>query len=206
MRVSGIILFLVCLVAPVPLVAQQSGGGTRTTGGASTGSTFGESYGGVENVSAQAAGTFIGGGRPTAFVGTTEIYATSSARATSTSRQAAPRTTVRPASTATQRQATMSSAGRNNQTGSTNNQTIRSASSLDFDFVMPPQRVQLITAAHLNRVPGIQDSQITFISSPNGTTAVLTGTVASDRERRVAQQLLMLEPGIHRVENRLDIR
>jgi osmotically-inducible protein OsmY len=39
-----------------------------------------------------------------------------------------------------------------------------------------------------------------------GAVVVLTGTVASERERRVAKQLLLLEPGINRVDNRLEIR
>jgi osmotically-inducible protein OsmY len=60
--------------------------------------------------------------------------------------------------------------------------------------------------SHLTRVNGIQNGQVSLTSSSSGTTAVLTGTVASEGERRVAQQLLLLEPGINRVENLLEIR
>lgn len=38
-----------------------------------------------------------------------------------------------------------------------------------------------------------------------GRTAVLQGTVPSDRERLLAERLALLEPGIERVENRLTI-
>jgi len=210
MRVFGIILFLVFLVAPPSLFAQQGGtggGGTGATSSISTG--FGDSYGGVQNVSEQAAGTFVGGGRPTTgFVGTTEIYNTSSSRSANSARQnTATRTAVRPvAATATQRRVA-TAATRTTLTGNLGNQTIRSATSIDFDFAMPQQRIQPVTVeTHLNRVNGIQDCHVTFRSSPVGTTAVLTGTVATDRERRVAQQFLLMEPGISRVENLLEIR
>lgn len=38
-----------------------------------------------------------------------------------------------------------------------------------------------------------------------GRTAVLTGTVASERERRMSQLLVQLEPGVRKVENRIVI-
>ena len=205
MRVLVITSVLAFFIAPVSLFAQQ-GGRESTTATTSASTSFGESYEGVQNVSAQAQGTFIGGGRPTGFVGTTEIYNSSSSRVPSSTRQTAARTTVRPATTATQRLAT-TSAARAGQVGNINNQTIRSASSIDFDVTMPSQRIQpTAVATHLNRMPGIQGSQVTFRSSPSGTTAVLTGTVASNRERRVAQQLLLLEPGVNKVENLLEVR
>jgi len=72
---------------------------------------------------------------------------------------------------------------------------------------MTEQRATIETIeSGLNRIQGIQDSQIVFKGSPTGATAVLTGTVASDRERRVAKQLLLLAPGVSRVENLLEIR
>ena len=203
MRIFGIVSVFLFLVAPVSLFAQQGGGAGATS---SIGSGFGDTYGGVQNVSAQ--GGFVGGGRPTAgFVGTTEIYNTSSSRAASTARQNTAARTVRPitATTAARRVATPATRGA--LAGNLNNRAVRSATSIDFDFTMPSREMQpTMVATHLNRVPGIQEGQVSFTSSPVGTTAVLTGTVASDRERRVAQQLLLLEPGINRVENLLEIR
>ena len=186
------------------LFAQQSGSSASTS---SISTEFGDSYAGVENVSAAAVGTFIGGGRPNAFVGTTEIYNTSSSRSASSSRQTtAARTTARSVTTTAARRTTAATT-RTAQAGSANNQTIRSITSIDFDFVTPSSRMQSdAVTTHLNRVNGIQDSQVAFRNSPQGTTAILTGTVASARERNVAQQLLLLEPGINRVENRLELR
>ena len=93
------------------------------------------------------------------------------------------------------------------QLGGSNSQTIRSVTSLDSDMAsLSVQRSLPTLDAHLARLPGIQGSQVTIMSSPTGSTAVLTGTVASDRARKVAQQLLLLEPGINRVDNRLEVR
>ena len=208
MKIFGIVSFLVFFVASVPLFAQQSG--TSSTATSSINTEFGGSYGGVENVSAQAVGTFVGGGRPTTgFVGMTEIYGTGSNRSSGSSRTstAARTTTARPVTTTAQRRATTPTS-RAAQTGGVNNQTIRSATSIDFDAMIPsPQIPPTTVATHLNsRIPGIQGSQITFRSSPMGTTAVLTGTAASERDRKVAQQFLLMEPGISRVENLLELR
>ena len=213
MKVLGIISFLVFLIAiaPVSLYAQQGGafGGGVTAAASSISTGFGDTFGGVQNLSEQ--GGFIGGGRPAGFVGTMEIYNTGSSRAASTARQNTVARTVRPVTVMPQRRAA-TPVTRGALTGGLNNQTVRSATSMDLGFAAPSQGtssqgIQPATiAAHLNRVPGIQDGQVTFTSSPMGTTAVLTGSVASDRERRVAQQLLLLEPGIDRVESLLEIR
>lgn len=205
MRVMSIVSFLVLFVVWVPLFAQPGGGSNATSTQIST--DFGSSYGGVENVSAASAGTFIGGGRPTVgFVGREEIYSSSSNRSTASSRSRVTTTTARSVTSMAARRTTANT-GRTTLGTGANNQVIRSATSIDFDFVMPSSRMQPATVeTHLNRVYGIQDSQVAFTSSPQGTTAVLTGTVASDRERRVAQQLLLMEPGINRVENLLDLR
>ena len=206
MRVFGIVSFLAFFVATVPLFAQQGGTNGSSTGTSSISTEFGGSYEGVQNVSEQAAGTFVGGGRPTGFVGTMEIYNSSSSRSSSSTRQATTtRTATRSATTTAARRATTTT-GRTAQAQSANNQTIRSITTLDFDAVMASPHIQPSLAISLDRVPGIQDGQVSFRSAPSGTTAVLTGTVASDRGRRVAQQLLLLEPGISRVDNLLELR
>ena len=207
MRIFGVISFLLFFVASAPLFAQQSGS-TSTAATSLISTEFGGSYEGVQNVSEQAQGTFIGGGRPDAFVGNAEIYNTSSSRSSSTSRRAtaARTTTARPVTTTAARRTT-AAATRGTQTGSANNQTIRSATSLDSDLSMPTQRIQSTTvASQLNRVQGLQDGQVAFRNSSTGATAVLTGTVTSEKDRKVAQQFLLLEPGISRVENLLELR
>ena len=206
MRICGVVSVFVFLVVPASLFAQQGGGSSAATSSFST--DFGSSFGGVENVSEQSVGTFIGGGRPSfGFVGNTEIYNSGSSRSASTARQnTVARTAAARSVTATAARRVTTPTTRAGQLGA-NNQTIRSVTSMDFDFVVPPSRLQPTTVETLlNRVHGIQDSQVTFSSSPQGTTAVLTGTVASDRERRVAEQFLLMEPGIGRVHNLLELR
>jgi len=194
MRTLGIIAFLMFVFAPVALFAQGSG-----VSGPST-SDFQ-----VENQSEQ--GGFIGSGRPTAFVGVDEIYNTSSSRSSATRSNSRITTTTRPRTTASAGQRRLGATAGTYQMGSYSNQSIRSITSLDAEMEVPSaQRSLPMIGAQLTRIRGIEDSQVSFTQSPTGTTAVLTGTVASERERRVAQQLLLLEPGIHRVENRLEIR
>jgi len=58
----------------------------------------------------------------------------------------------------------------------------------------------------LARIQGLRHGQVSLYTTPTGTTAILTGSVASPQDRRTAQHLLLLEPGINRVENQLDVR
>jgi hypothetical protein len=200
----GIVLFLTLVVLPVSLFAQMSSSSSTASSTTSTSTNTGTS-GGVENISA--AGGFIGGGKPDAFVGTAEIYQTSSAPRSASRVSNSRTTTTRPRTTTAamaQRRAGMT--GGISSLGSSN-QVIRSLTSLDSDMAISPmQRPQPAVNESLARIQGIQDSRVSFSQSPLGTTAVLGGTVSSERERRVAQQLLLLEPGIDRVDNRLEIR
>ena len=203
MKIIRIVSFFTVLVVPVSLFAQ--GGGTSSASTTSISTDFGDSYT-VENVSEAAIGTFIGGGRSTVgFVGNVEIYNTGSTRSSSSTSRTNTATMPRSISSAVQRRPT-TAVTRTTQAG-LNNQSIRSISSIDFDFTVPAQwRQPAMVETDLNRVNGVQDSRITFTSTPLGTTVVLTGTVSSDRQRKVAQQLILLEPGVSRVENLLEIR
>ena len=198
MKFLGIVPFLVFIVLSGSLFAQNVGG---TTGIGSMNSTVQ-----VENQSEL--GGFVGSGRPTAFVGIDEIYNTSSStRRTSSSSAARTATTARPRTAISAVQRQPGAARTSSAFGYTGTQTIPSTTSLDLDMAVPHVRQPLTTAeTQLTRIRGIRDGQVSFTDTPMGTTAVLTGTVASDTERRVAQQLLLLEPGINRVENLLQVR
>jgi len=195
MRSVQFILLLVFAALPAPLLAQVGG----ATGGVSapTIATTVESQ--VE------AATFVGGGRPSAFVGTADIF-TRTASSSRTTRTATTTTRPRTMTTAVQRQ-TSAASRMTAVSGNLAGQVIQSATSFDFDLTAPRmQRPLPAIETGLTRIQGIQDGQVALAASPAGTTAVLTGTVASDRARRVAQQLLLLEPGIDRVENLLEVR
>jgi len=204
MAVLRIILFLLVVALPVASYAQGVNVGTGTTNASAINTQFGNTFQGVENVSES--GGFIGSGRPTGFVGVDEFHNNSRAnnrRTTTPARQ------VSRAATPQRRTAMQTGTAGQNAMGS-NNQSIRSVASVDIDVAVSASRERLPTAktleSSLNRIHGIQGGQVTFRSSPTGMTAVLTGTVASERERRVAQQLLLMEPGIDQVENLLEIR
>ena len=203
MKFFGTVPFLVLMTFSGSLFAQ-SAGGTASTGSGSTG--LADTTVQVENQSEL--GGFIGSGRPTAFVGIDEIYSTSSStRRTSSSSAARVTTTTRPRTVTSAAQRQLGTTRTSSALGNTSAQTIQSITSLDVDLMVPHVRRPLTTTeAQLSRIRGIRDSQIFFTDSPIGTTAVLTGTVASERARRVAQQFLLMEPGINRVENLLQVR
>jgi len=204
MRIIGIIVFLMFIVLPTSLFAQ--GGGTTTSSNSGLSADFGDTFQGVTNLSEQ--GGFIGSGRPEYFVGFDEIYGGSTASSRSrTASTARATTTTRPRTvTATAQRGVRTAAG-TAQLGNLNNQTVRAATSLDVDIVISAARRQLPPIeSYLARLQGLHNNQISYADSPQGTTAVITGTVTSDRERRVAKELLLLQPGIDRVENRIEIR
>ena len=195
MKLFRIVPFLIFVVFSVSLSAQIDNEGVSIE----------SAFQGTDNVAAQDG--FVGSGRPDAFVGTTEIYrrSSSSARASSSSRLTTP--TARPRAAVSTAQRQIGRLPGASTLGNVNAQAIRSSTSLDSGIVFPTIQTPISTLeTQLTRIQGIQDSQITFTSSPTGATAVLTGTVASDRERRVAQLYLLMEPGINRVENRLEVR
>jgi len=212
MRMSKFIALLVLLTLPVPLFAQGGGtgaGSTATTQTSRTGTSSSAASVSVENMSEQ--GGFIGSGVPSGFVGTEDIYTRTSnsarsARSTASSSRIA--TTTRPRTTGSATQRAAGAARPFSSTGSLR-QSVSAATVFDSDISgdsISMQRPQPAVETGLNRIQGIQDSRIAFTDSPTGTTAVLTGTVATDRERRVAQLYLLMEPGVNRVENLLEVR
>ena len=198
MKLFRVVPFLMFAAFPALLFAQ---GGSNTGGAGGEASTFQ----GVENVAAQ--GGFVGVSNLNAFVGITEIYAQSGGTGRSSSGSSRLTTTAaRPRAVSTAQRQPARAPGASTL-GGANSQTIRSSTSLDSDVASLAVRTPTATLeSQLTRIQGIQDGHISFTSLPAGATAVLTGTVASNNERRVAQQLLLLQPGINRVDNRLEIR
>jgi len=200
MKFVRIVPFLLLTAFSASSLFAQGGGNT----GGGTGVSVESDFMGVENVAAL--GGFIGGGSPNAFVGRDEIYRSGSSsrstRTTNTSRLAAT-TTARTRTAVTSTAQRQAGGGFGTSPFGSNNQSIRSTTSLDSDMGSPSvQRLSPALETQLARLQGIQGSQVAL----TGSTAVLTGTVASNTERRVAQQLLLLQPGINRVDNRLEVR
>ncbi len=69
---------------------------------------------------------------------------------------------------------------------------------------MPVKRVEMNANARIYQLPqrqGLQNVQINMV----GRTAVIEGTAATDRDRRMAELLMRLEPGVSQVTNKLTI-
>lgn len=104
------------------------------------------------------------------------------------------------------RNRTMTSRAR---TGRNQQDPIRSALRIGFDVpqleagsgeIEPAAVAAKSFTSAVSRMPGAAVE-----ISVQGRTAVLQGTVPSDRERLLAERLALLEPGIERVENRLTV-
>lgn len=61
--------------------------------------------------------------------------------------------------------------------------------------------------SRIQRLPNLrslpQQIQVKIDQTSTGNIATLKGTVASERERKIAKQLLLLEPGIDKVDNQI---
>lgn len=72
-----------------------------------------------------------------------------------------------------------------------------------FDYPLPASaEVEATLAQQLLRIPGMERLGPIEVSVV-GQTAILRGAVASDHQRDVAEQLVLLEPGIREVQNEL---
>ncbi|MBX3414090.1 MAG: BON domain-containing protein [Pirellulales bacterium] len=76
---------------------------------------------------------------------------------------------------------------------------------IGFDYPLPPsEEVEASLARQLLRVPGMERLGPVEVSVV-GQTAILRGAVASEHQRDVAEQLVLLEPGIREVQNELTV-
>jgi len=83
--------------------------------------------------------------------------------------------------------------------------TVRPTLELGFNHAAPaPEPLATGLAHRLNQASSLGFVQAAGVSLENGT-AVLRGSVASDHQRALAEQLLLLEPGVRRVDNQLTV-
>lgn len=92
-----------------------------------------------------------------------------------------------------------------NNAGQAARTPVRIGLTLGFDApAAVSTRVSSTVAGRLTRLPGVE-----FVGAPQvsfvGRTAVVQGTVASERDRELVSRLLLLEPGISAVRNELTI-
>lgn len=104
----------------------------------------------------------------------------------------------------------MNSRGMNSQFGQQNNSrnqksTIRATVKVRFPHTkMSPARVSQTVQARFNRLPLPEKFNGVDLSFENGV-ATLTGNVATAEDKRMAEKLILLEPGVSSVQNRLEV-
>jgi hypothetical protein len=80
------------------------------------------------------------------------------------------------------------------------------ATTIGFDFAAPTmttlQTSLQQTIAESSHLPSKENISVVV----DGETIVLRGTAANDRERRMAEALLRLTPGVHDVRNDLEVK
>jgi osmotically-inducible protein OsmY len=112
-------------------------------------------------------------------------------------------TTMQPIRRNTKAQANKNQANNNdNRAGSKN---VRPT--LDLGFEYEGQKFDSLSqdmSARLAKAPGLKIQGRADVAVENGV-ATLRGTAASEHDRDLAGQMLLLEPGIHRVDNQLTV-
>ncbi|GHT17930.1 hypothetical protein FACS1894189_4790 [Planctomycetales bacterium] len=223
MKFLTFVITVLLISLPMSASAQSLGGitgdGSGTSGnGSSTGtsgsgsgagtsssdSSFSTDFGTtIETPTAQefdqpASRGFIGSGKPDGFVGVDEIYESTSSNSSSSNRQTV--TSNRSTNRQTVRRTTNRTSTSSRTSGTSGGRTVRAATTADFDYisVQPSQRtVEMLS--HLSRLPNLEDVEIQLGSTPGGTVATLTGTFTSEKQKKLATQLLLLEPGVDKV-------
>ena len=215
---------LVGFVFTAPLSAQTGGSGTgsgsgsggmgsgsSSSGSIGTGSQFQSSttapeFEGFQGVEANS--SFVGVNSGVPFVGREEVFGTSSSSTRTSNVRSMTSNTRR---TTTTRRSTSSRSMSSGRSGSTSgSREVRAETMTDFAF--SPMEVNGREAAfrtRLGRMPNFrvipEQVEIKVGQTPAGTVATLIGNVPTERDRRLVQQLVLLEPGIDRVENNLVI-
>ena len=148
---------------------------------------------------------FIGVPTSSTFIGTEQSFdpstSTSSRRATTAT--ATTRRPITASRTSTSRISTMNRTSR-----TTNNpRSVRSVTSTEF--VLSSAETNDLTAAiqtRLSRLPNFQAASEQIAVRMAGGVTTLTGAVATPRDRKLAEQLLRLEPGVGVVDNQLTVK
>lgn len=104
----------------------------------------------------------------------------------------------------------MGSRGMNSQFGQQNNSqnqknTIRATVKVRFPYARPPaSQIAQTAMARWNRIPLPEKFNGVSLNFENGV-ATLTGKVATPEEKRMAEKLILLEPGVSSVQNQLEV-
>lgn len=101
--------------------------------------------------------------------------------------------------------------GRNNRFGSTGGQAAQQRvpfrTTMRVGFEVPMRDTSSLSATLTRRLErsSMLQSRSRLSVEMSGQTAVLRGTVASEHDRELAERVVLLEPGVNRVENRLAV-
>lgn len=94
----------------------------------------------------------------------------------------------------------------NNQNQNTNQNKVRAVMSLGFDGpAVNGAQVNSVLQDRLGRM-SLPDRLKSIQVSVDGQTAVLKGTVASERDKKMMERLISLEPGVHAIKNEIQIK
>lgn len=207
--------------------AQSSGTGSGTgtgtgSGSSGSGSTIGSGgdigsgsqfqsastapeFEGFQGVEANS--SFVGVNDSVPFIGREEVFGTSTS-STRTSNVRSMSSSSRRTTTTRRSTSRSMTAGRSGST--TSGREVRAATTTDFAF--SPMEVGSREASfrtRMGRLPNFRvipdQVSIQLAQTPTGTVATLSGTVPSTRDRRLIQQLVLLEPGIDKVDNKLEV-
>ena len=149
--------------------------------------------------------TFIGVPNTSTFIGTEQSFDPSTS---TSSRRSTPTTSTARRTTTTTRMST----SRTNTMGRTSRsmsdpRSVRSVASSEVAFSpMSVDDRSVAIQTRITRIPNFRSGPDQVAVRMEGNVVTLTGTVATSHERKLAEQLVRLEPGVGTVENRLTVK
>jgi hypothetical protein len=141
------------------------------------------------------------------FVGREKPFETS--RSTRTSNVRSSSTGTRRTTSARTTSASRTSAGSRLSTSSSQ-YSVRSAAAADFKYLpLSTEQRAADFSSQLKRIPNLPFDagkiQTDIKTTKAGSTAVVNGMVASEHDKKIVKQLLLLEPGIDSVDNKITV-
>ena len=194
-----IVVFAIIVGMSFPASAMAQQGSSSSSGLMSGSSGLSESSApslGLQTFDEVGNTSLVGVSGNSAFIGVDSYFESGSlgSRRTNTASTSTRRTTTS--------MARRSSVSRSMMGNRSNTSEIRSSATVAIDGVAMERTPQLSTPVARQFADKIN---VTFQNEPSGTTATMTGTVTNEHQSRVARQLLLLEPGIYKVNNELKV-
>ncbi|GHT35178.1 hypothetical protein FACS189427_03910 [Planctomycetales bacterium] len=217
--VSAVVLFCGFAAAQNVSLPDTGTGSGSSSGSSGSGSTSGSDFGDIGTAGTSAASDvnrfegvgeidFVGIKEGVPFVGREKPFETS--RSTRTSNVRSSSTGTRRATSARTTSARRTTAAGAGMSSTANRYSVRSSTAADFKYSpLSTEQRAADFSSQLKRIPNLPFDagkiQTDIKTTKAGSTALVNGIVASEHDKKIVKQLLLLEPGIDSVDNKITV-